>query len=340
MLINRAIFIESTLSQEEIKPFVHSSDLLLPSIMRGDLIKLYSSYTSIKEVIIVDGVFEQHPSITHKEILWLLSKGVKIVGIGSLGALRAYELRNEGMLGFGWVYEQFFMGYVDGDDEVAVAYDPKDPANSKTLAMINFRKTIENNPKLKEYLSIIKEIHFRERTWKTLSKQLPGNIKNIFRANYTDVKKEDVLNFFNPARQIEKQKQKIFVPNIYFSSFYLNHLNLSVIQYIRLKLQEVNYIELPYDTFYRERYNELCKFLGLSPNYISRIAFVLDKLLGIRLHRIKIKQFTYKLQTELNLHTPQSVRELFENKGVSQGNINSLLENLTKLYDYFLCTSS
>lgn len=340
MLINRAIFIESTLSKQEIKPFVHPSDLLLPSVMRGDLIKLYLSYTSIKEVIVVDGVFEQHPSITHKEILWLLSKGVKVVGIGSLGALRAYELRNHGMLGFGWVYEQFLNGYVDGDDEVAVAYDPKDPANSKTLAMINFRKTVENNQKLKEYLAIIKDIHFRERTWKAISKRLPGNIKNMFRANYIDIKKEDVLNFFNPVKQIEKQTQKKFVPNIYFSSLYLNHLNLSAIQFIRLKLQETNCIELPSDTLYREEYNDLCKFLDLSPIYISHIAFVLDKLSGIRLHRIKIKQFTYKLQSELNLRTPQSVRKLFENSGISLENVNNLLENLTKLHDYFLCTSS
>lgn len=338
MLVNRAIFLESTLSREEIKPFIKNTDLLLPSIMRGQLLKLYSSHPSIKEVIIVDGVFEQYPSITHKEILWLLSQRVQIVGIGSMGALRAYELRNDGMLGYGWVYEQFLNGYIDGDDEVAVAYDPIDPVNSKTLALINFRKTAVDNKELTEHLSIIKPIHFRERTWKTLSMHLSKDVLDKFYDKYVDIKKEDVLNFFKNSVQVDTQFQRKFIPNIYFKALRLTYLEQSLIQFIRLKIQQINYIESSCSTFYKEDYIDICRFLTLSPDYTNQIASVLDKLSGVRLSQAKIKTFTCKLQSELNLHSLQSIQDLFIKVGIPIVRIKVLFENLTKLFDYFLCT--
>ncbi|MCE3045427.1 TfuA-like protein [Legionella sp. 16cNR16C] len=338
MIIDRAIFIESTLSDIEIKKYLTDSDLILPSIRRGHLLSLYSSYPSIKEVVIVDGVFEQQPSITHKEILWLLSRGIKVVGISSVGALRAFELRKEGMLGFGWVYEQFLNNYVDGDDEVAVSYDPLEPFNSRTLAMINFRKTAQENNELQNYLSVIKNIHFKERTWETLSTYLTSDILAKFRKLYIDIKKEDVVNYFRYVAEQRFPSITKFIPNIYFNSAQQMHSYISVLEFIRDRIEQSNTVEYPVTLSCKDDYLNICKLLALSPDYVGRIAFILQKFSGVSLNKDKIKSFTTKLKTELNLHSTQAIHDYFDKNEIPILKVTVLLENLTKLFDYFLCT--
>lgn len=338
MIIDRAIFIESTLSDIEIKTYLTDSDLILPSIRRGHLLNLYSSYSSIKEVVIVDGVFEQQPSITHKEILWLLSRGIKVVGISSMGALRAFELRKEGMLGFGWVYEQLLNNYVDGDDEVAVSYDPLEPYNSRTLAMINFRKTAQENNELQDYLSVIKNIHFKERTWETLSTYLTSDILAKFRKLYIDIKKEDVVKYFQYAAELRFSPNIKFIPNIYFNSTQQMYSYKSVLEFIQDRIEQINTIEYKSNLACKDDYLNVCKFLAISPDNIGGIASVLEKFAGVSLTQDKIKLFTTKLKTELNLHSTQAIHDYFDKHEISIFKVKVLLENLTKLFDYFLCT--
>jgi len=337
VLVNRAIFIESTASPDELNPLLRKGDLLLPSIKRGDLLKLYSSYPSIKEVIIVDGVFEQQPSITHKEILWLLSQDVSVVGIASIGALRAYELRNHGMIGYGWVYEQFIKEIIDGDDEVAVAFDPFDPINSKTLAMINFRKTANEEKYLYNYLTIIKNIYFRERTWNNLSVQLPNNIVSKFFNAYNDIKKEDVLNYLQTSIPVEKADGVGFIPNIYFKELQQICLEASILEYIRLRIIQINNDESVPINVYRENYEDICKFLSIPLKFSHQIALILNNFTGIGLNKAKIKILSSKIQFQLNLCTAQKLREYFLKIGIPLNKIKILFENLAKLFGYFLC---
>ena len=56
---------------------------------------------------IVDGYFQWVPSVHHKEILWALTRGVHVYGSGSMGALRAAELADFGMIGVGRVFEAY-----------------------------------------------------------------------------------------------------------------------------------------------------------------------------------------------------------------------------------------
>ena len=73
---------------------------------------------------IIDGVMLTDAAVGHREILALLDKGVKVIGGGSMGALRAAELSDFGMLGIGTIYEEYASGRVEGDDEVVLSYDP------------------------------------------------------------------------------------------------------------------------------------------------------------------------------------------------------------------------
>jgi hypothetical protein len=95
-------------------------------------------------MLIIDGVFDHQLSVWHKEILWALSKGVRVYGAGSMGALRAAELAPFGMIGVGRVFEAFAGGVLERDDEVAVAHQSKESAfRASSEALVNIRATLE-----------------------------------------------------------------------------------------------------------------------------------------------------------------------------------------------------
>jgi len=73
---------------------------------------------------LIDGVFEHMPSIWHKEILYALSAGVTVAGAASMGALRAAECRDFGMIGVGAVFAAYASGAIEDDDAVAQLHGP------------------------------------------------------------------------------------------------------------------------------------------------------------------------------------------------------------------------
>jgi hypothetical protein len=93
-----------------------------PPVKRGDLASLPQG---TKTVGIIDGVFLSESSVGHREILSLLRSGMRVVGGSSMGALRAAELSDLGMVGVGKIYEMYASGAIDGDDEVALAFNPE-----------------------------------------------------------------------------------------------------------------------------------------------------------------------------------------------------------------------
>lgn len=112
-----------------------------PPARQGDL---YRAATERPAIIgLVDGYFEDQPTVWHKEILWAMAQGIHVYGSASIGALRAAELHPFGMLGIGRVFEAFRDGLLEDDDEVAVLHGPAElgyPAVSE--AMVNIRATV------------------------------------------------------------------------------------------------------------------------------------------------------------------------------------------------------
>jgi hypothetical protein len=110
----------------------------LPPVSMGDIYRLMASRPRV--IAIIDGLFEQTPAVWHKEILFALSRGVRVLGASSMGALRAAELAAFGMEGVGEVFEAFHRGELEDDDEVAVAHAPAaDGYRSLSDAMVNLR---------------------------------------------------------------------------------------------------------------------------------------------------------------------------------------------------------
>ncbi len=114
---------------------------LRPPAQRGDILNAlcHDPHT----LVLLDGYYFTVPSVTHKELLYALEAGIRIIGSASMGALRAAELHPFGMEGVGWVFEQFRDGHLDGDDEVAVLHATEDfQFRPLTVALVDVRDAL------------------------------------------------------------------------------------------------------------------------------------------------------------------------------------------------------
>ena len=113
----------------------------LPPVSEGDVYRLWRHRP--RAIGIVDGYFQHVPAVWHKEIMWVMERGVHVFGAAGLGALRAAELDAFGMRGVGWVYQAFRDGTLDRDDEVAVEHArAEDGYRARSEAMVNVRQTL------------------------------------------------------------------------------------------------------------------------------------------------------------------------------------------------------
>jgi hypothetical protein len=145
---------------------------VLPPAAQGDV------YRAVRErpwgIGIVDGFFDHVPSIWHKEILWAMSQGVHVFGASSMGALRAAELADFGMVGVGRIFEQFRAGVLTADDEVALVHLSAEHGYRRVSeALVDIRATLGAAveagvcaPALAErLLAFARDRFYPERTW-------------------------------------------------------------------------------------------------------------------------------------------------------------------------------
>ena len=108
------VFLGPSLSEEEAQALVPCR--VLPPAGQGDVWRALSLRP--RAIALVDGVFEAQPSVWHHELLAALDAGVAVFGGGSMGALRAAELVDHGMVGVGQVFEAYRRGELVDDAEV------------------------------------------------------------------------------------------------------------------------------------------------------------------------------------------------------------------------------
>jgi len=121
--ITRVVFVGPSLSDEAVSA-VPVDTRLLPPVKRGDVDQAVQTFPNLTAIGIVDGEFFQSFAISPKEILRSMDRGKRFFGSSSMGALRATELSVYGMVGIGSIFQMFFTGEIDADDEVAMTYDP------------------------------------------------------------------------------------------------------------------------------------------------------------------------------------------------------------------------
>ena len=112
-----------------------------PPASQGDVYQ--AARTRPDAIGIIDGYFDRVPAIWHKEILWAMAQGIPVYGSASMGALRAAELADFGMIGVGAIFDAFRSGELEDDDEVAVAHASREEGyRPVSEAMVNIRATL------------------------------------------------------------------------------------------------------------------------------------------------------------------------------------------------------
>ncbi|MDD1774948.1 MAG: TfuA-related McrA-glycine thioamidation protein [Methanobacterium sp.] len=196
------IFTGPSLSHEDAQKILKAE--YRPPVGRDDILDALSDKPRV--IGIIDGVFHQRPAVSHKEILKALDMGVKVVGGGSMGALRASELDDMGMIGVGRVYKAYKTAEIESDDDVAVVFNPQtSQLLSEALINMNYnfksacKEGIITLEELNDLYKTAKSIYYPKRTYDLVLKK--SNLKNsrknllkkFIKEKGTDIKREDAL---------------------------------------------------------------------------------------------------------------------------------------------------
>jgi hypothetical protein len=167
------VYLGPTLPLDEAKNLLEAE--FRPPVKRGDLTREGKEHQII---VIIDGEFGQSLSVSPKEILQLLDRGVKVVGASSMGALRAAELNPYGMEGVGWVFDGYHSGRLLRDDEVAVTYSPYD-FSALTIPLVNVRHWLERLEAISEIDRSLANRLFRKAQKMFFADRTPDNLKQV-----------------------------------------------------------------------------------------------------------------------------------------------------------------
>jgi hypothetical protein len=173
-----------------IRPPAKQSDLL------SDLLEIEPTH-----ILLIDGEFAQALSVWQKEIIYALQiPGVQAVyGASSMGALRAADLADFGMIGCGRIFRWYDEGVITDESEVSVLYyrRPDGSYVSATVPLVNVRAALDKAvevevlelEKAEAIFNFAASIHWTERTPAVLG-QVPGLMSWL---DLIDQKKADAL---------------------------------------------------------------------------------------------------------------------------------------------------
>jgi hypothetical protein len=201
------VFIGPSVTPDELLGF--PTVTILPPAAAGDLYR--ATLAGFDPILLVDGYFHQVPSVQHKEILFALCQGVRVWGSSSMGALRAAEMADYGMVGIGQIFRWYRTGVYTSDDEVAVAHgDAESGYRALSEPMVNVRHALDlaadrglvSPATGRRLCQIAKSMFYPERHWATirirgLDAGLPEDeltrLVRFVRAEMPDLKRDDAL---------------------------------------------------------------------------------------------------------------------------------------------------
>ena len=158
-----------------------SNDIeLLPPARRDDIRRLVDGATKPGVIILCDGQFQSVPAVSHAELCHALDRGWRLWGVSSIGAIRAHEMRHEGMRGFGYVHSQFSRHADFADDELCLLHMPMPPFQPITHTLVEVRFALERTGRTlgiplrsqAELISRLRDLWFGDRTAERIRKML------------------------------------------------------------------------------------------------------------------------------------------------------------------------
>ena len=186
---------------------------LRPPAACGDL--LAAAFEKPTQIALIDGVFENAPSVWHKEILFALSEGITVSGAASMGALRAAECAAFGMVGVGAIFDDYRSGRRSADADVAVIHAPAELGfRPLSEALVDVEATIRalrtkaliTEAESQRFGEIAATLHFSRRTWSAIlhTAELPcerrDEFRQVLKTTRHSQKQEDARNLLAAVR--------------------------------------------------------------------------------------------------------------------------------------------
>lgn len=209
------VFLGPTMPVEAARAILPDA-VYLPPVAQADVVSVLHIHQP-DVLALIDGVFGQSLAVWHKEILFALHSGVAVFGASSMGALRAVECAEYGMIGVGEVVRQYVEGTITEDDEVALAHaGPEDGFMPLSEPMVNLRASFAAareagviDASLHDRLiATAKRLYFPERTcdriWAEagLTDDETARLEGFFATGYVDLKRRDAEALLHHLRHL------------------------------------------------------------------------------------------------------------------------------------------
>jgi len=332
------IFLGPTLPVSEARMILDA--IYLPPAQQGDLISAVTTYHP-DVVGLIDGMFMQSLAVWHKEILDTLARGIPVYGASSMGALRAAETAEFGMIGVGEVYRLYASGELTDDDEVALAHGSEETGYQKVSEpMVNVRATLRlaldegilDESLFQKIVAIAKATYFPERTFpfifhKAAADGVPDEVlarlKSFVAENYRDIKRSDAIALLETIRDLPEPLPKplqsfTFTRSYYYQTLYdrdrtVRHGGVDV------RLSAIaNYVAL-----------HAPDFADLSFQALNRTLVVMfAQLLGAEVSREDVEQEKQRFRARHNLKTEEAFVTWLSRNDLGEAEFHELMREL------------
>lgn len=195
----------------------------LPPARQGDVFRVLPDRPRV--IVLIDGVFEAVPSVWHHELRAALASGVHVIGASSMGALRAAELHEEGMLPVGRIAGEYVSGArIDDADVVLLHGDSDSGFQALTIPLVNVEATVAeakrrrvlSTREARVLIDTARALFFKRRTWRAIVTALPEGrrapVLSFLRDNLIDQKALDAVQALKVAQQLLRKPARPATP--------------------------------------------------------------------------------------------------------------------------------
>ena len=195
------VFLGPTLTMREARRFGCE---VRPPARQGDVWRALVNHP--RALVLIDGVFESHPSVWHHELRAALASGVAVFGASSMGALRAAELSSDGMIGIGAIFRSYRDRARVDDADVALLHADSEhrfrpltvpQVNVEQAALVARRQRVLTAAEERRVCAAGRKVHYQQRQWPDVLTQarLPASTRLRFEqwlgTHAPDLKAED-----------------------------------------------------------------------------------------------------------------------------------------------------
>jgi len=149
---------------------------VLPPARHGDIEALLARGEPPAAIGLIDGVLPPEPSVTAKELLRALDRGIPVFGAAAIGALRAVECDQYGMVGVGRIYQVYRSGAIDADDEVLHTPHSEPLVNMRFAVAAAVSAGAAAPETGNRFLDIAKRLYYPQRTVTAVLRLLAGEV--------------------------------------------------------------------------------------------------------------------------------------------------------------------